>query len=127
MAEESNVAVVAENEVNETEATEVVLTKEEKKALRKAKFKRVLKMTGLVVGVAAVSGGTAYLIGRITGKKDGGYGMLSSICTHAANDKDFASACHNNKGETAYVIHTFTREKPEWWDEGESVDLYKEF
>lgn len=121
------------------------LTKEEKKALRKEKFKKILKIVGIAAGSAAVAGVAAYAYGKKEGYKNGeevgiaetkiknGIDMYDILQTHQnktleyAMNGDFGSEFTNQEtGEVKYLTYHVSDEAPEWWDKCQTFDLKEE-
>lgn len=118
---------------------DVVLTKEEIKAARKQKFLKILKYVGIGLGIAAVSGGTAYLIGKSQGQKtilstDGMQKLLSDargegvdnfvneVADTLYHNGDFATKLvNNNTGEVKYINYTMSDETPAWYNESTTL------
>lgn len=96
------------------------------KAKKKSKLKKILTITGIAVGTGLVSGVLAYLKGKKDGNDDAeAYAELkaSIALTDYIDDVrkyaaagDFATEFVNTEtGEKNYVIHTFSKEAPDWW------------
>lgn len=121
------------------------LTKEEKKAIRKAKFKKILKITGICLGagagIAAASGAICYEIGKKKAFESPEYELLVNMHEYDAMEElgirqleyassgDYASEFTNNEtGEKKYLIYTVSDTAPDWWnaDNTKHFDLKEE-
>ena len=121
------------------------LTKEEKKALRKERFKKILKIVGIAAGSAAVAGVAAYAYGKKEGYKNGeevgiaetkiknGIDMYDALQTQQNKileytmNGDFGSEFTNQEtGEVKYLTYHVSDEAPEWWDKSQIFDLKEE-
>lgn len=121
------------------------LTKEEKKALRKEKFKKILKIIGIAAGSAAVASIAAYAYGKKEGYKNGeevgiaetkiknGIDMYDALDNYhsklfaCVESGDFASKYENTQtGEVKYMTYNVSDEAPEWWDKCQIFDLKEE-
>ena len=111
------------------------LTKEQKKALRKEKFKKALKYIGIGLGIATVSGGAAYLIGKNQGMKsafkidtmkdlvktsktDGAQKFVDTIYTtiKKPNGHMATEITDAKTNEIKYINYNLTDTAPDWWD-----------
>lgn len=125
------------------ERVEVIeVAKAEKKALRKKKFKRFLKIAGLCTGAAAVSGIVAYFVGRNDGvisclgtdgikiirddaAEIGIRNFKSELLDYASSGKLATMFEDNDTHEVEYLLYTVTKDKPEWWDNCDDLPLEK--
>lgn len=112
------------NEITVTSVNE--LTKEEKKKIRKLKFKYYGKLFGIGAGIAAVSATIAYFVGKHTGIKEMDLDYASKIYDYASTGQ-FASKINFVDGTSKYLLYSIADEKPEWWDTAKykDVDLTK--
>ena len=108
------------------------LTKEQKKAFRKATFLKILKIAGIATGAAAISGILGYTFGKEKGAKDAFNGpemkVLKGVTAYNAINRyrntlledalhgDIASEITDNEsGEKTYLVYTAQKEAPDWW------------
>lgn len=125
------------------ERIEVIeVSKEEKKALRKRKFKRFLKIAGLCTGAAAVSGIVAYFVGRNDGvisclhtdgiklirddaAEIGINNFKNELYDYASSGKLATEFVDKDTGDVDYLLYTLTKDKPDWWDNCGDINLEK--
>lgn len=125
------------------ERVEVIdVTKAEKKALKKKKFKRFLKIAGLCTGAAAVSGIVAYFVGRNDGvisclgtdgikiirddaAEIGINNFKNELFDYASSGKLATEFVDNSTGDVDYLLYTLTKDKPDWWDNCDNIELEK--
>ena len=125
------------------ERVEVIeVTKAEKKALRKKKFKRFLKIAGLCTGAAAVSGIVAYFVGRNDGvisclhtdgiklirddaAEIGINNFKNELYDYASSGKLATEFVDKDTGDVDYLLYTLTKDKPDWWDNCSDINLEK--
>lgn len=109
------------------------LTKEEKKVIRKAKFKKILKIAGICLGasagIAAASGKICYEIGKKKAFESPEYELLVNMHAYDAMEElgerqldyasrgDYATEFTNDAtGEKKYLIFTASDTAPDWWN-----------
>lgn len=119
------------------EKVTIELTKEQKKALRKAKAKKILKIVGIVAGVTAVTGATGYTcykvgkkIGLKIGSKINTYCALEayqgSVFDMVSNGNYASEFTNTNTGEVKYMTYQLSDKAPDWWGQCETFDLKEE-
>ena len=123
------------------------LTKEEKKAMRKEKIKKIAKYVIPCITTAAFTGFEAYLIGKHNGRNEVLNGpelkLIKGMAAYDAIDRyketqlsilmsetddgqpaSFATRFTNdNTGEVKYVVSTLSDTQPDWWEEKNTIDL----
>lgn len=91
------------------------LTKEQKKKIRKLKFKYYSKLFGIGAGIAAVSATVAYFVGKHVGAKELDDDYTCKLYDLAASGK-FASKIDFTDGTSKYLLYNVVDDKPDWWD-----------
>lgn len=115
----------------DTEAAKIIFKKELKEQ-RKNKMKKILKIAGISIGVAAAAGLAGYVVGKITAdltlENDENYqgylderSTMANLARHAC-DGQFARCYEDCEGNKRWVVYTFTKKEPEWWADADVVE-----
>lgn len=128
---------------------EMVLTKEEKKAMCKAKRKKIFKLIGIGLGIGAVAGGAGFLLGNKRGEDhmaaeilcSDGVKVISSRAARLAvnealinifniaksqGEDGFVTEYKYNDGKTEYLSYKVLGEAPEWFTEPQTTKVKNE-